>query len=403
MSWICKIIFIAAFLAERAWCECQTGAVRLSGGSEGRVEVCVKGQWGTVCADSWGQQEAHVVCRQLGYSGKGATASRLKQLGPSSNKTVMKNVKCEGSEKSLYDCPHSSNSGCFRLEDASVNCLPSILQTIQFETHKLVRQRRHYCVSGSLRLVEGTSTSGILEICDFGEWKAVCDNGWIDANTKVACRQLGHSTHGATFNPGQTHSNTIYGVSDVSCEGSENYLVDCNHKDPDDAKCRDNNYLLVTCQPFKPCINQLHFMAFTSTWENAQSRDLPIFEISLKNGTRKTTELYEYHTVSSDKAQANGKGDLWYYNMSSFGFQCILFEDISGLALLSNGNDGWNIESAYTLASIDGSNEYALLSADTKVYRWIDGNLGPERKRFDLSLVNKLSKPDCDNLNVDLL
>ena len=46
--------------------------IRLMGGRnnkfEGRVEVCQDGQWKTVCNRGWGDEEAQVVCRQLGFA-----------------------------------------------------------------------------------------------------------------------------------------------------------------------------------------------------------------------------------------------------------------------------------------------------------------------------------------------
>ena len=49
---------------------CTDGEVRLVGGAnaqEGRVEVCIDGQWGSVCNDQWNDYAAKSVCRQLGY------------------------------------------------------------------------------------------------------------------------------------------------------------------------------------------------------------------------------------------------------------------------------------------------------------------------------------------------
>ena len=47
------------------------GEVRLVGGEDdtsGYVEVCTGGSWGAICDTNWCEQNAMVICSQMGYS-----------------------------------------------------------------------------------------------------------------------------------------------------------------------------------------------------------------------------------------------------------------------------------------------------------------------------------------------
>lgn len=49
---------------------CQEGDVRLVNGSfttEGRVEVCSNGIWGSICSTKFTAIDAYVICKELGY------------------------------------------------------------------------------------------------------------------------------------------------------------------------------------------------------------------------------------------------------------------------------------------------------------------------------------------------
>ena len=98
--------------------------VRLNGSTTGagRVEVFYGGVWGTVCTNGWTPLDATVVCKQLGYDSAIATVTT--SFGPGDGMIWMENVRCNGIESKLSDCPFNGwgVSSCSHFQDVGVTC-----------------------------------------------------------------------------------------------------------------------------------------------------------------------------------------------------------------------------------------------------------------------------------------
>lgn len=69
----------------------------------GRVQFYDKGQWGTVCGESWDMNDATVVCRQLDC-GKAHKITTMTEYGHSTGQNWIEQIECSGSEYTLAQC-----------------------------------------------------------------------------------------------------------------------------------------------------------------------------------------------------------------------------------------------------------------------------------------------------------
>ena len=114
----------------------QDGGLRLvdgDAGHEGRLEIFLHDQWGTICDDYWSDLESDVACRQLGYPAAESKTRRFLRahFGKGTGPIWLDNVLCYGGEILLTDCPREDEGAeigrhnCTHAEDVGVRCRPA--------------------------------------------------------------------------------------------------------------------------------------------------------------------------------------------------------------------------------------------------------------------------------------
>ncbi|XP_053800844.1 antigen WC1.1-like isoform X1 [Vidua chalybeata] len=144
-----------------------------SSGCSGRVEVAVRGTWGSVCASEWDLADAHVLCRQLGC-GRAFSVPPGGSFGSGEGPLRPDAFGCSGSERHPGECPVAvlGKPPCAPGNAAAVNCSGSV---------------------ESLRLVEGeTRCDGFLEMAvSTGAWHRVPGEVSPVRNFSKVCWELG--------------------------------------------------------------------------------------------------------------------------------------------------------------------------------------------------------------------
>lgn len=220
---------LSSRLAARVFCYNGNGFnIRLAGTDNtysGRVEISYNGVWGTICDSYWNNNDARVVCRQLGFV-DGVAQPRGK-YGGGEGPSWLYYVRCDGNEKSIWEC---SNSGW--------NVTHTSCRTHEYDAGV-------YC-TGQVRL-EPNITFGAVELWQDTQYALVCADGFDDSDAKVVCHSLGYRN-------GISICCSVFGdmpdyqisINNVQCTGHESSILQCEYTNNADG-CLSKRYASVAC------------------------------------------------------------------------------------------------------------------------------------------------------------
>ncbi|NWQ69929.1 C163A protein, partial [Neopipo cinnamomea] len=199
-----------------------------SSGCAGRVEVAVRGTWGSICATDWDLPDADVLCRHLGC-GHAVAVPPGGSFGSGDGPLRPDAFGCSGSERHPGECPVTvlGKPPCTPGNAAAVNCsgLAGVL------VPRAAPQPGPSMPAGSRRVRLAGSAgrcAGRVEVYASGTWSTVCQERWDLQAAAVVCREVGCGT--ALEAPGSARfgpdTGTLWPYV-VDCAGTEESLWEC--------------------------------------------------------------------------------------------------------------------------------------------------------------------------------
>uniref|UniRef100_A0A3B1IIK6 SRCR domain-containing protein n=1 Tax=Astyanax mexicanus TaxID=7994 RepID=A0A3B1IIK6_ASTMX len=210
---ICVCVYICMYINSFNMVTLHTGhrISRLVDGlhqCSGRVEVLHRGSWFTVCDADFNQQDAEVVCRELGC-GSPVEVLGAAAFGRGEGQVWSEELQCRGDESDITLCSITSSHKYKSSHDNDVGLICS--------GHTVVR------------LMDGLdSCSGRVELQYLSEWGTVCDVSWDMRAASVLCAQLTCGSAVAVLGSDWFGEGSSQIWADVfDCQGNETHLSKC--------------------------------------------------------------------------------------------------------------------------------------------------------------------------------
>ncbi|XP_049332882.1 scavenger receptor cysteine-rich type 1 protein M130-like isoform X2 [Astyanax mexicanus] len=238
----------------------------------GRVEVFHGASWFTVCDADFDQQDAEVVCRELGC-GSPVEVLGAAAFGKGKGQVWSEELQCRGDESEItlcpitsshkYNCSHGNDVGLVcsghtqaRLMNGSDSCSGRV--ELQYLSSSLASHE------GGVRLSGGMECEGEVEVFFRQDWRRVLLDSWSESEASVVCRQLGcGSVLNTSSSSSSSPEHSYMCVTGFNCSGSEAHLRNCSSSQA--VNCSSTVQLYITCSGYS-------FIRLVGSWGDCAGR-----------------------------------------------------------------------------------------------------------------------------------